>query len=117
MQKIKYPVGSKLKNDIEEGKIEEITSNGFACILNINNLKWHWFSQQELDNYGWRLISSPRWIPKKSETYWAINSLGLPEFNNWDGAEFDLFRLKNNNVFKTLEECQNKIDEINSREI
>jgi len=121
LQKIKYPVGSKLKNDLEEGIIEEITPNGFACILNINDLKWNWLSQEELDHFDWKLVSSPaRWIPKIGEQYWIIEvffeDIGASEkiFTN---NMVDKYFLKTNNIFRTSEECLKKIKEIDSREI
>lgn len=118
LQKIKYPVGSKLKNDLEEGIIEEVTPNGFACILNINDLKWNWLSQEGLDHFGWKLVSSPtRWKPEEGELYYFIGINSEIRFSNWMGSNNEIFNLKRDNVFKTEGEAYKKIDEINSREI
>lgn len=119
MQKIKYLVGSKLVNDQEVIIIKEITSNGFACIAATqhNDLRWHWYNQAELDHYDYTLVSSPRWIPKEGiEKYWFYDG-GEAWTRFWEGDSADIFHLKQDNVFKTEEECQKKIDEINSREI
>lgn len=178
MQKIKYPVGSKLKRPNFPGEVEigDITSGGLIAFItnecdevidymtqkqldkagfklvssfenfpkylvvwkdgsykfyyhpldaeysqndpdwlttiNINNY------QKKLDEQGYTLVSSPRWVPEEDEVYYTIDSCGDFDFRSWgDYPVFDKFRLKSDNVFKTKEECQKKIDEINSREI
>lgn len=120
MQKIKYPVGSKLKKQSSgvEIKIEDFSKNEFACLVRIiEDGEFEWFTQEELDYFDYQLVSSPRWIPEKDvEKYWFYEG-GQAWRRFWEGDPVDMFRLKEGNVFKTKEECQKKIDEINSREI
>lgn len=129
MQKIKYPVGSKLKvkgtreeNDMEI-EILDISKNEYAALIVVVKEKDHvayfekWMTQEQLDEQGYKLVSTPRWIPEKDDKYYTIYSDGSWGRDIWKGDKDDLFRLKNDNVKRTSEECQNKIDEINSREI
>lgn len=62
------------------------------------------------------------WKPKKGEKYYTIDrDLNYSKFNTkvspvelfWDDMEFEKKKLINGLVFKTLEECQKKCDEIN----
>lgn len=129
MQKIKYPVGSKLKvkgtreeNDMEI-EILDISKNEYAALIVVVKEKDHvayfekWMTQEQLDEQGYKLVSTPRWIPEKDDKYYTIYSDGIWGRSIWNGDKVDLFRLKNDNVKRTSEECQKKIDEINSREI
>ena len=132
MQKIKYPVGSKLKvkgtreeNDMEI-EILDISKNEYAALIVVVKEKDHvayfekWMTQEQLDEQGYKLVSTPRWIPEKGQKYWAIEAL-MEEIGMFEkiftNNIVDKYFLKTDNMFRTLEECQKKIEEINSREI
>jgi|SRR5882762_8485190 len=120
MQKIKYPVGSKIGNSSWTIIIIDVSKNEYLALTKqeYNGRTITCFTQEELDDLGYKLVSSPRWVPdEENENYFFINSLGIAEENSFHGKEFFEFRLKCNNVFQTRQECQKKIDEINSREI
>lgn len=128
MQKIKYLVGSKLSYNIKSHfednktskiKIIDISSNKFlAAITEIDDgISIKWVTQEHLDICGYKLESTPRWIPEKGEVYYCVNSYGTGDERIWESSQRDIFTLKNDNVFRTTEECQKKIDEINLREI
>ena len=128
MQKIKYPVGSELSYNIKSHfednktskiKIIDISSNKFlAAITEIDDgISIKWVTQEYLDMCGYKLVSAPRWIPEIGECYFASSNVGDLNSWNWCNNDWDRFRLKSDNVFKTREECQKKIEEINSREI
>jgi hypothetical protein len=120
MQKIKYPVGSKLKNENGEIYIIDLTKNEFACLVSIKSEGFYngqILTQKELEEHGYTLVSSPRWIPNYGSYYWTIDSYGKIDNVEYKGDSVDSFRLKTDNIFQTRQECQKKIDEINSREI
>jgi len=121
MQKIKYPVGSTIGTSSGfKLKILDLSKNEYVCL--VEKEKDHvayfekWMTQEQLDEQGYKLVSAPRWIPEIGDQYW-FHSLGTPVDAIWKNRDVGMFNLKNNNVFKTKEECQKKIDEINLREI
>jgi len=119
-KKIKYPVGSIIDAYCKSSrKVVDLTKNEFACLLQYmdGTLEEKWFTQKQLDDQGYALVSSPRWIPEMGDQYWTADFSGHARWETWDGNQTDIFNLKRDNVFKTREECQKKIDEINSREI
>ncbi len=130
LQKIKYSVGSKLKvegtreeNDMEI-EILDISKNEYAALIVVVKEKdlcaYYdcWMTQEQLDEQGYKLVSfPPRWIPEIGQNFFYATSAGLNERDIWKNNTFQMYMLKDNNVFKTYEECQNKIDEINAREI
>lgn len=105
-------------------KILDLSKNEYACL--VGKEKDHvayfekWMTQEQLDEQGYKLVSTPRWIPEKGQKYWAIEALseeiGMFEkiFTN---NIVDKYFLKTENMFRTEEECKKKLDEINSREI
>lgn len=119
MQKIKYPVGSKLKNS-NDAKfiIGDLSQNGVLAAMFFIDGDFHdWQTQEMLDKY-YTLVSSPHWVPKIGEIYWTIlTGYGEKKSGIWEDDATDRFRFKLGLVFKNFEECQQKIDEINSREI
>jgi hypothetical protein len=120
LQKIKYPVGSKLiscRGDMIT--LEDLTPNQKLCLVSFGEGEqlYKWYSQRELDFFIYKPISTPRWIPEIGERYFASSNVGDLNSWNWCNNDWDRFRLKSDNVFKTREECQKKIEEINSREI
>lgn len=120
MQKIKYPVGSKLiscRGDMIT--IEDLTPNQKLCLVSFGEDEqlYKWYSQRELDFFIYKPISTPRWIPEKGEIYYFWTDTQWIQEKDWRGEEPDLFRLKQGKVCRTTEECQKKIEEINSREI
>jgi hypothetical protein len=128
MPKIKYLVGSKLKNEYGfERIILELSKSDVLCVLSGGEhivdgqtrgyYCTAWYTPEELDKNGYTLVSSPRWIPKIGDTYFTIYNDGSYGDWCWTGDKVDLFRLKTDNVKRTREECQKKIDEINSRDI
>lgn len=119
LQKIKYPVGSKIKRgSFDEVVIGDITSGGLiAFIVDKNGDVINYVTQKQLDEGNFNLVSAPRWIPEIGDTYFTIYNDGSWGSNIWKGDNVDLFRLKTDNVKRTSEECQKKIGEINSREI
>lgn len=120
MQKIKYSVGSTIKNGDGEVKILDLSPNKeIACISfkTIHDGADGWLTQNQLDKMGFKLVSSPRWIPENGNDYYYIDDCGAKRKTDWRNDAIDIFRFKSDNVFKTYEERQKKIDEINSREI
>ncbi len=114
MQKIKYPVGSILRNHSKEIKIKKLSRNKVLCYVYKERTIYR---QEDLDNLGYIATFIPLWKPTVDDVYWYIGNQGEINEMEWVGDKSDLFRLKNNNVFKTHKECQKKIDEINAREI
>jgi hypothetical protein len=122
MQKIKYPVGSTIRTSSGfKLKILDLSKNEYACL--VGKEKDHvayfekWMTQEQLDEQGYKLVSTPRWTPEKGDEYCTMYSDGSWGRDIWKGDKVDLFRLKTDNVKRTGEECQKKIEEINSREI
>lgn len=120
MQKIKYPVGSKLKSPHFSRLITigDLSKNEFlaAVFWAEDNNFIGWLTQENIDDC-YTLASTPRWTPEIGEEYFTMYNDGSLGSVIWKGDKDDLFRLKNDNVKRTSEECQKKIDEINSREI
>ena len=119
MEKIKYPVGSKIKKaSFNEVIIGDKTSGGLiAFIIDKDGNAIDYMTQKQLDDSGFTLVSTPRWIPEKGEIYYFWTDTQWIQEKDWRGEEQDLFRLKQGKVCRTTEECQKKIEEINSREI
>lgn len=120
MQKIKYPVGSTIDSHGRSmRRVVDVTKNEKICFLEYMNgeLEDEWFTQEKLDKEGYTLVSSPRWKPEVGQRYFfvTIERKVLDDF--WRGDKSDIFLLRSENIYKTPEECQKKIDEINSREI
>lgn len=54
--------------------------------------------------------SSIRWKPKKGETYWWYNLIGLVNSYTWSGDEGDEALYAFGNTYRTKAECQKAID-------
>ena len=112
-------MGSKLKCKDGGFKvvIGDLSKNEFLAAIFWEDGKFiQWTTQQIMDDL-YELISSPRWIPEKDNIFWYYELSGAICCTKWEGDEWSIFLLKSDNVFKTREECQKKIDEINAREI
>jgi hypothetical protein len=123
MQKIKYPVGSKFigttpcsEASRRKSILVDKSKDEHACLLKFSEEEIFWITQESLENY-YTLVSTPPWIPEIGDTYFTIYNDGSYGDWCWTGDKVDLFRLKTDNVKRTREECQKKIDEINSRDI
>lgn len=123
LQKIKYPVGSIFEfqgvTDKYLYEIVDVSKNEYIAFLRMKDevsgvaiLK-----QEDFERLGYKLVSTPRWTPEIGEEYFTMYSDGSWGRYIWKGDKVDLFRLKTDNVKRTSEECQKKIDEINLREI
>ena len=123
LQKIKYPVGSIFElqgvTDKYLYEIVDVSKNEYIAFLRVKDdvSALAILKQEDFERLGYKLVSTPRWIPEKGEIYYCVNSYGTGDERVWESSQRDIFTLKNDNVFKTGEECQKKIDEINSREI
>lgn len=123
MQKIKYPVGSKLKSPHFSRLITigDLSKNEFlAAVFWVEDNNFiGWLTQENIDDC-YTLVSTPRWIPEKGQKYWAIEAL-LEEIGMFEkiftNNIVDKYFLKTENMFRTEEECKKKLDEINAREI
>ena len=47
-----------------------------------------------------------RYVPKVDEEYWYVSSGGKEDYCRWRNDEYDIFRLGQNNVFKTEAEAE-----------
>jgi hypothetical protein len=50
--------------------------------------------------------------PKINDTYWYVSDSGVIVYKKWKNDEYDQYRLKTNNVFKTEEEAKDRLNEI-----
>lgn len=123
MQKIKYPVGSTFlgkngysESSIKEAKLVDKSKEEYAGLLQFGRHDFNWVTQEILDDY-YKLVSSPQWIPKRGEEYYTWDDEKVIIGSIWCNDDIDLFRLKQGKVSKSRNECQKKIDEINSRDI
>jgi len=118
MQKIKYPVGSKLR--IRDSEIFIITdilpSELICCLVGSESGECAVYTQKDLDRYGYTLISSPPWKPEIGEEYWYLDARGDEFKANYYKETVDEFRRKSGNMFRTEEEAVKYRDEILSRE-
>lgn len=50
--------------------------------------------------------------PKEGDGYYFISDMGEVDFCDWVNDEFDKFRLKTNNVFRTESEAEARLKEV-----
>jgi len=76
------------------------------------------YLEKELDKNGYTLYQEPKpkieWGSPESigKKYWYLDSYGDCMYDIWVDNSYDIFRLKNKNVFDTEEECDARLKEI-----
>lgn len=77
---------------------------------------------EELNAKGWLPCTAEeagmpaeKWKPNNGDRYWLIDSIGKIDSLLWDGSEFDIWKVKTDNCFRTKEEAEAKLAEIMAR--
>lgn len=81
------------------GKIEELEQKVKELVEEIEQLK----NQQK------KVVCS-RFMPKKDEIYWYVNSMGEIYNCNWTNTEFSQYRLANFPIFRTGAEAKRYLE-------
>ena len=92
----------ELKNKIDE-EIKSIKEHE----LKLNELK------EEIDKTEQEENSSNKMPFEKGDEYYSISVLGDNVFDKWNNDEIDMWKLNQGNAFKTEEEAEDKLFQLN----